>query len=83
MWDEIITEVRKHPKLQEKTLPDALLNAEGDPWQRHTQQVKALETFLGENGIEMPADLAQFSNVGRIAEFLRRSAGQASRRTKE
>ena len=83
MWDEIIAEVRTHPKLQGKDLPDALLSAEGDPWQRHAQQVPALAAFLGENGIKLPADLLQFSEQGRVAEFLRRSAGQASRQTKE
>lgn len=83
MWDEIIETVRKHPKLQDKRLPDALTTAIGDPWERDTQQVKALGEFLSENGMELPAELVPFSERSRVAEWLRRSAGQASRRAKE
>lgn len=83
MWDEIIAEVQKHPKLQGKELPAALAIADGDPWQRHAKQAKALADFLGENGMELPAELTQFSEQAKIAEFLRKSAGQAKRRTKE
>lgn len=83
MWDEIITEVRKHPKLQGKEPPEALLVASGDPWERDAQQVKALQAFLAENGLEMPEELLPYSERGKLAEWIRRSAGQSARRAKE
>jgi|GEM_PF-4997672 len=83
MWDEIIETVRQHLKLQGKELPDALLVASGDAWERDSQQVKALGEFLAANGMELPANLVPFSERGKVAEWLRRSAGQASRRAKE
>lgn len=83
MWDEIITEVRKHPKLQGKELPEALLVASGDPWERDAQQVKALQAFLSENGLELPVELMPYAEREKLAEWLRRSAGQSARRVKE
>lgn len=83
MWDEIIAEVRKHPKLQGKELPEALLIASGDQWTRDEQQVKALREFLGENGLEFPDELIPFAERSKLAEWLRRSAGQTARRVKE
>jgi hypothetical protein len=83
MWDEIIEAVREHPKLQGKELPDALLVVSGDAWERDAKQVKALGEFLSANGMELPANLVPFSERGKVAEWLRRSAGQTSRRAKE
>ena len=83
MWDEIIETVRQHPKLQDKELPEALLVASGDAWQRDAQQLKALGEFLSANGIELPADLIPFSERSKLATWLKRSVAQTGRRVKE
>jgi hypothetical protein len=83
MWDEIIAEVQKHPKLKDKSLPEALMNASGDEWQRDAQRMSALSSLLKENEIDLPAELLPFSERGKLVSWFRRSAGQVARRAKE
>lgn len=83
MWDEIIAEVQKHPKLIGKPLPDELTSVSGSAWERDSQRIKALDVYLAANGLVIPAELKPFSERDKLASWIRRSAGQSSRRAKE